>query len=67
MTNAAELLGGQAHFLHWGVVQISLANLIVIVLMLVVFALAILVPFPHAHDDADPAHADRLEVPDAHV
>lgn len=33
-------------YLHWGVVQISLANLIVIVLMLVVFAVAMLLPFP---------------------
>ncbi len=67
MTNAGGLLGGQAHFLHWGVVQISLANLVVIVLMLVVFALAILAPFPHGHDDTDPAQADPLEVPDVHV
>ncbi len=67
MTSAAGLLGGHAHFLHWGVVQISLANLIVIILMLVVFALAVLVPFPHARDDTDAAQADRLEVPDVHV
>jgi hypothetical protein len=67
MTSAAGLLGGHAHFLHWGVVQISLANLIVIVLMLVVFAAAVLVPFPHGHDDTDPPHADRLDVPDVHV
>ena len=33
-------------YLHWGVVQISLANLIVILLMLVVFALALFLPFP---------------------
>ncbi len=47
MNSAGGLLGGHAHFLHWGVVQISLANLIVIVLMLVVFMLAVVVPFPH--------------------
>lgn len=34
------------HYLHWGVVQISVANLTVIVLMLVLFALAVLLPFP---------------------
>jgi hypothetical protein len=67
MTSATGLLGGHAHFLHWGVVQISLANLIVIVLMLVVFALAILVPFPHARDDAGLQDTNRLEVPDVHV
>jgi hypothetical protein len=40
------LLSGPAHFLHWGVVQISLANLIVILLMIVLFVLALLIPFP---------------------
>jgi hypothetical protein len=33
-------------YLHWGVIQISVANLIVIGLMLVVFALALFLPFP---------------------
>ena len=33
-------------YLHWGVVQISVANLAVILLMLVVFALALFLPFP---------------------
>ena len=34
------------HYLHWGFVQLSLANFIVIVTMVVVFALAIALPFP---------------------
>ena len=33
-------------YLHWGVIQISLANVIVIGLMLLVFVAALLVPFP---------------------
>ena len=33
-------------YIHWGVVQISLANLIVIAVMLVVFVLALFLPFP---------------------
>jgi len=33
-------------YLHWGVIQISLANLIVIIAMLVVFVLALFLPFP---------------------
>jgi hypothetical protein len=33
-------------FLHWGVIQISIANLIVILLMLVVFVAALVLPFP---------------------
>ncbi|MEO9110335.1 MAG: hypothetical protein ABI368_08970 [Jatrophihabitantaceae bacterium] len=53
MIAAAGLLGGHAHFVHWGVVQISLANLIVIVLMLVVFVLALVLQFPHSHDSDD--------------
>ena len=47
MVDARGLLGGSAYFLHWGVVQISLANFIVIALMVVIFVLALLVPFPH--------------------
>jgi hypothetical protein len=39
-------LNGPGHYLHWGVIQISLANLVVIGLMLIVFVLAILLPFP---------------------
>jgi hypothetical protein len=39
-------LNHPAWYLHWGFLQISAANLIVIVLMLVIFALAILLPFP---------------------
>jgi hypothetical protein len=39
-------LDGPGHYIHLGVVQISVANLVVIVLMVVVFLLAILLPFP---------------------
>lgn len=50
---ATGLLSGHAYFLHWGVVQISLANLIVIAAMLAVFALALVLPFPRGPHDAD--------------
>ena len=33
-------------YLNWGVIHISLANVIVIVAMLAVFALALFLPFP---------------------
>jgi hypothetical protein len=33
-------------FFHWGVIQISVANFIVICIMLALFILAILLPFP---------------------
>jgi len=38
-------------YLHWGVIQISVANLVVIVLMLLVFVLALFLRFPGRHDD----------------
>jgi hypothetical protein len=37
------------HVISWGVIQITLANLIVIIVMLVLFALALLLPFPKDH------------------
>jgi hypothetical protein len=33
-------------FLHWGVIQLSVANLLVIILMIAVFIAALLLPFP---------------------
>ncbi|HEY1444983.1 MAG TPA: hypothetical protein VGF51_08785 [Acidimicrobiales bacterium] len=39
-------LGGTGHYVHWGFIQISIANLVVIALMIVVLILAILLPFP---------------------
>jgi hypothetical protein len=44
---------------HWGVVQVSVANLLIIAAMIVVFVLALLLPFPgdrrrgSARDDRD--------------
>ena len=35
-------------YVHWGFIQLSVANLVVIALMVVVFVLAILLPFPHS-------------------
>jgi hypothetical protein len=40
-------LGGNGRYVHWGWVQISVANLVVIGIMLVLFVLALLLPFPH--------------------
>jgi hypothetical protein len=51
MNSAAGLLAGHGHFLRWGVIQISLANLVVIALMLIIFALALVLPFPGAERD----------------
>ncbi len=39
-------LNGSGRYIHWGFIQLSVANFVVIVLMVVVFVLAILLPFP---------------------
>jgi hypothetical protein len=39
-------LNHHASYIHWHFIDLSVANLIVIVVMLIVFAAAILVPFP---------------------
>ena len=39
-------LNGSGHYIHWGFIQISVANFVVIFLMIGVFVLAILLPFP---------------------
>jgi len=39
-------------YLTWGVIQISVTNLLIIAAMVVVFLLAIVVPFPGQHDES---------------
>ena len=39
--------GYRGSYVSWGVLQISVTNLVVILLMLAIFALAVLVPFGH--------------------
>ncbi|MGW3118893.1 hypothetical protein ACWDBW_17415 [Streptomyces sp. NPDC001107] len=39
-------LNGTGRYVHWGVIQLSVANLVVIGVMLVVFVVALLLPFP---------------------
>lgn len=53
MNAATGLLGGDTYFLHWGVVQISITNFVIILLMVVVFVLALLLPFPRPPDEKD--------------
>ncbi|MGC9961356.1 MAG: hypothetical protein ABSE47_05570 [Acidimicrobiales bacterium] len=40
-------LNHTGHYVHWGFIQISVANLVVIGLMLLIFVLALVLPFPH--------------------
>jgi hypothetical protein len=44
--SAHGVLSRHAYFLHWGVIQISLTNFVIIVLMLVILVLALVLPFP---------------------
>ena len=37
-------------YLSWGVLSISLTNLVIILTMVVIFALAVVLPFPHDRD-----------------
>ena len=62
MNVAGGLLSKPGHFLHWGVVQISLANLIVIITMIVIFVLALVIPFPHGRRDAEERRDDDERV-----
>lgn len=39
-------LNHPGHYVHWGVIQISVANLLLILVMVIIFAAAILLPFP---------------------
>ena len=39
-------LNHPGHYVHWVVIQISVANLVVIAVMIALFLLAILLPFP---------------------
>lgn len=39
-------LNHPGHYLHWGVIQISLANLVVIGAMVLLCVVAMLLPFP---------------------
>jgi hypothetical protein len=41
-------------YVHWGVIQISVTNLVIIGVMLVLFVLALVLPFPGAHGDDTP-------------
>ena len=42
---------GAGRYIHWGVIQISQTNLIIIGVMVLLFVLALVVPFPSDHSD----------------
>ncbi len=44
-------LGGNSHVIHWGVLQITVANLIVVGLMVATFVAAIAIPMRRHRKD----------------
>ena len=46
MPGASVNLNHPGHYLHWGVISISVANLVVIGVMVLLFVLALVLPFP---------------------
>jgi hypothetical protein len=46
----AVTLNSPGYYIHWGFIQLSLANFIVILLMIVVFVVALFAPFPGGRD-----------------
>lgn len=44
---------GPGKYIHWGVIQISVANLIIICVMVLLFILALVVPFPSLDESSD--------------
>ena len=49
MNSLSTIAEGPGRYIHWGVIQISVANLAIIVAMVVLFVLALIVPFPSGH------------------
>ena len=54
MVLLAAIAPDSARYLHWGAIQISVTNLVIILLMIVVFVLALVLPFPRPHDVRPP-------------
>jgi hypothetical protein len=43
-------LGGSGRYLHWGFIQLSVANLIVIIVMVLTFIAALFIPLHRRRD-----------------
>ena len=55
---ALASLNAPGHYLHWGIILISEANLSLIVVMVIIFGLALLLPFPYRRRDRAPASTE---------
>jgi hypothetical protein len=56
----AWAIAASGHYLHRGVISVSVANLLIVIAMLVIFGLALVVPFP-GHHTTRPSTVDRDE------
>ena len=61
MKGASGPLSGRAYYLHWGVVQISLANFVIILVMLALFVAALLIPFPGSKPERQRTEGSDVE------
>jgi large-conductance mechanosensitive channel len=60
MNSLSTIAQGPGRYIHWGVIQISVANFAIIAAMVVLFVLALIVPFPSGHgQDADEERRGR--------
>jgi hypothetical protein len=50
MSALSVVAEGPGKYIHWGVIQISVANLAIICVMVLLFVLALVIPFP-SHDE----------------
>jgi len=61
MSGLSTVAQDPGRYIHWGVIQISVANLAIIGVMTLLFILALVVPFPSGHGDSghgDSGHGD---------
>jgi large-conductance mechanosensitive channel len=52
MSTLSIVTESAGRYVHWGVVLISVTNLLIIAAMVVVFVLALVVPFGSGHEQA---------------
>jgi hypothetical protein len=52
-------LASAGRYIHWGVIQISVTNLVVILLMVALFVAALLIPFPGSRRAEHRGHDDE--------
>ena len=53
-------MAAAGHYLHWGVISVSITNLLIVIAMLVLFGLALVVPFP-GHRTTAASTVERAE------